>query len=74
MNITYTVKFNGVPEKMSSAVDKTLRELIAVFPQRISMESASVEGGAEAVKADPQTKRAAERIVAKAKKVKDAKS
>ena len=43
MNVTYIIRFDGFHEKSASAVDKTLRELIAFFPKRIRMASASVE-------------------------------
>ena len=40
MNITYTVHFRGVPENFSEALDKMIRDDIAVYPDRMSIESA----------------------------------
>lgn len=43
MNVSYTVTFKGFPEKASAALEKMLRDDIAAYPSRMSMESATVE-------------------------------
>ena len=43
MNVSYTVTFKGFPEKFNAALEKMLRDDIAFYPKRMSMESATVE-------------------------------
>ena len=43
MNVSYTVSFRGIDEKQRVALNKMLRADIAFYPQRMSMESATVE-------------------------------
>lgn len=43
MNVSYTVHFKGIHEKQRAALDKMLRADIAVYPERMSMDSATVE-------------------------------
>ena len=42
MNVSYTVTFKGFPEKFGAALEKMLRDDIAFYPKRMSMESATV--------------------------------
>ena len=42
MNVSYTVTFKGFPKKFSAALEKMLRDDIAFYPSRMSMESATV--------------------------------
>ena len=53
MNVSYTVRFRGIDEKQRVALDKMLRADIAFYPQRMSMESATVE---EVKKSDKKVK------------------
>ena len=43
MNATFTVTFEGFPEKLADALEKMLRDDIAFYPNRVKMKSASVE-------------------------------
>ncbi len=42
MNITYTVRFRGVPEKYASALETMIQDDIGTYTARMSMESATV--------------------------------
>lgn len=42
MNATYIVTFKGFPEKLAHKLEKMLRDDIAGYPARMSMESATV--------------------------------
>ncbi len=44
MNATFTVTFKGLSEVGAAAVEKMLRDDIAGYPDRVSMERASVHG------------------------------
>ena len=43
MNVTYIVRFRGVPSKSAASLDKMVRDDIAPYPERMSMDSATVE-------------------------------
>ena len=43
MDATYIVRFRGVPAKFAEALDKMLRDDLAPYPERMSMESVTVE-------------------------------
>ena len=61
MNVSYTVIFKGFPEKFSAALEKMLRDDIATYPSRMSMERATVEEQKSVKKAPPKKKTAAKR-------------
>ena len=54
MNATFTVTFKGFHEKLAATVEKMLRDDIAAYPDRMSMDSASVTPGARVVKSAPR--------------------
>ncbi len=43
MNINFTVRFRGFPASAAAALEKMLRDDIARYPDRLSMETATVE-------------------------------
>jgi len=42
MNVSYIIIFKGIPGKFRAALDKMVRDDIAFYPKRMSMESATV--------------------------------
>lgn len=43
MNLTYTVRFHGVPPKLKASLDRMFRDEVAGFKKRVRMDSATVE-------------------------------